>query len=42
MLFFQDYQGLPLTGVLDDETLQGMAAPRCGMADFEPEHSESG
>ena len=36
---FQDFQGLNLTGVLDEETVRRMDAPRCGMSDVSEESS---
>jgi hypothetical protein len=31
---FQLYAGIPMTGVVDDKTMEMMALPRCGMPDF--------
>ena len=31
---FQLYAGIPMTGVIDEKTMEMMAMPRCGMPDF--------
>ena len=31
---FQLYAGIPMTGVVDDKTMEMMEMPRCGMPDF--------
>ncbi len=34
ILDFQDFNGLPATGLLDAETMKKIRTPRCGVADF--------
>ena len=31
---FQSYAGIPMTGKVDEKTMEMMALPRCGMPDF--------
>jgi hypothetical protein len=35
----QGFAGLELTGKMDQETVQLVKTPRCGMPDFEPSHN---
>ena len=38
---FQRYYRVPVTGVLDEDTLTAMQLPRCGVKDFAPQQTQT-